>query len=432
MTRYAVLLSGIVCLAILAACSGYRTTLTPTIAVTEEFTDNVDASSENPQSDFITSISPGLTWSATNPGRELSLTYNPSFAYYAETGTDFTIRQSADLSAVNRFSRHTSLEFSDAFSKTDDPFVRRELDFERGEEPQQPADTTRRENREPFYTNSATATFRHAFGRDDSFFIRYLNSVLRNEDPTEEDSTQNEPSVGVTYWLTPRYGIEAGAQYTRGDFSLDTDPFNQYELNMRFIRRFAPSFDVFLNTIQTMMDFQGEDEDFQVYDATVGVDYHLSRATFFSLSAGYFFRVPDETESQGGYVVRGDMARQFSRGAMRLSGGTGYRQTFFGAENLGFTEFYEGTLAGNYTLTRNISALAQAGYTHNTYNNEDGREDDVITLEAGVSYLIRPWLTSSLRFIHREFDSNEAGESFDENRVSLSLTFVPTRPWVFE
>jgi hypothetical protein len=432
MRRHAVPYLGAVCLVLLQACSGYRVTLTPTITVTEEFTDNVNASSDNPQSDFITSVSPGLAWSAKHPRRELSFSYNPSFAYYAETGTDFTIRQSAAMTALNHFDKHTIAEFSDTFSRTDDPFVSREIVFERTDDPAQPIDTTHRQNREPFYTNSALTTFRHGFGRDDSFFIRYLNSFLKNEDPTEEDSMQNAPSVGVTYWLTPNYGIETSAQYTRGDFSLGTSSFDQYQLNTRFIRRFTPNFDIFLSGIQSKMVFQGNEENFQVFDATVGVDYHLSRSTFFSLSTGYFFRVPDETSSQGGYVLRADMAREFSRGSVRISGGTGYRETFFGAENLGFTEFYEGTLAGAYSLTRHLSALGQAGYTHNSYKDTAGREDDILTFEAGLTYLIRPWLTSSLRFTHHELESTQAGDSFDENRVSLSLTFVPKTPWIFE
>jgi hypothetical protein len=432
MNGYARVIGGLVCLALLTGCSGYRTTVTPSIALTEEYTDNVDASSENPESDFITSVTPGLALTTSSPKRELALTYNPSFAYYAETRTDLSTRHNANLTALNRFSRHATLELRDSFTRTDDPYVRRELELERGDEPLEPEDTTRRDNREPFINNAAEATFRYAFGHADSFFVSYMNSILRNDDSTVEDSTRNEPSAGVTYWINPRYGIEARAGYTRADFSLDSDPFNEYVVNTRFIRRFTPHIDVFAEYIHTVMNFQGEEEDYQVYDATVGVDYHLSQATFFSLSGGLFMRDPVESESDTGYVVRGDMARRFSWGALRLSGGTGYRETFFGAENLGFTEFYEGNLAGDYNFTRRITGDGRAGYTHNTYNDENDREDDVITLEAGVNYLIRPWVTSSLRFTHRETESSDAGESYDENRVTLSFTFVPAQPWVFE
>ena len=432
MNRCAVVIGGTVCLALLAACSGYRTTVVPSLGITGEYTDNVEASGENPQSDFITSITPALSLTATNPKRELELTYSPSFVHYAESRSELATRQNATLTALNRFSRHASLQVSDTFTRTDDPFVRREIEFTRGEGPQEPEDTTRRENREPFYANSAEATFRYAFGPEDAFFVSYLNSILLNDDPTVEDSTRNEPSAGVMYWFTPRYGIDATARYTRGDFSLDSDSFNEFQLSSRFIRRINPHFDVFLHYIHTVMNFLGEDEDFQVYDATAGVDYHLSETTFFSLAMGFFIRDPAESESDTGYVVRGDMARRFSWGSVRLSGGTGYRQTFFGAENLGFTEFYEGTLAGIYNFTRLISADGLASYTHNTYDDEEGREDDVITLEAGLSYIIRPWLTASLRYAHRRTDSTEPGDSFDDNRVSLGLTFVPTTPWVFD
>jgi uncharacterized protein (PEP-CTERM system associated) len=156
----------------------------------------------------------------------------------------------------------------------------------------------------------------------------------------------------------------------------------------------------------------------------------LSEATFFILSTGYFIRDTEGEDPESGYVLRGDMARRFSRGAVRLSGGTGYEQTFFGAENLGFTQYHEGLLAGEYELTRRLRTDGRVSYTHNIYPDEADREDDVITLEAGLGYLIRPWLTGALRVAHRRVDSTEAGDSYDENRVILSITFTPTTPWV--
>jgi hypothetical protein len=419
-------------LLLVSACSGYRTTLTPTLSVTEEYSDNVNASSDAKKSDFITSIVPGLSLITTSQGRDLAFTYSPSIAYRAESDTNISTGHNATLTASNRFSRHTRLDFSDTFTRTDDPYVRRELEFTRGEEPQQPQDVTRRQNREPYYTNSTMATLRSEFGADDSFFARYQNQILTNDDPTVENSIRHEPSIGVTYWLTPRYGIDARAVYTRGDFSLETDPFNEYCLVSTFTRRFSPQFDVFLQYTHTAMDFQGPTEKYQVFAPTLGMDFHVSQETFLALSGGLYYRSPDRSDPTTGYVLRGDMARRFSRGALRVSGGTGYQQTFFGAENLGFTEYYEGTVAGTYNLSRRLSGEGSASYTHNDYVDIGERVDDIIILETGLSYLIRPWLSSALRFTHREVDSSEPNDSFAENRVTLSLTFVPTRPWVFE
>lgn len=417
---------------LLGACSGYRTTFVPTVTVTEEYTNNVRLSSEDPESDLITSLSPGFTLNSAGRTRDFTLFYSPSLTHYALTDTDMAVRHTATATAVNRFSQRSRLELTDSFTRTDDPMVEREAEYTRSDAPRPPEDITRRENREPYSSNFAALRYRYDFGTDDFFTAGFVNNILMNDDPTEEDSTMVEPSVGVNWWFTPRYGVETLAAYTRGDFSLDTDSFNEYVLNTRLMRRFGGNLDVFVRYIHTRMEFLGEEADYIVHDGTVGVDYNLSDATFFSLSTGYFVRDTDAEDPETGYVLRGDMARRFHRGAVRLSGGTGYEQTFFGAENLGFTKYYEGSLAAEYQLMQRLTTNGRVTYTHNMYTDAEDREDDLITLEAGLGYVIRPWLTSALRVAHRRLESDEAGESFDENRVTLSFTFTPTAPWVWK
>ena len=316
----------------------------------------------------------------------------------------------------------------------------RKLSFTREGDPEQPPDETLRRGREPYWNNTAGVKLQHALAERDSIFVSYTSSLLRNDDPTVEDSTKHTPSAGLTWWFGPRYGIETDFRFTRADFSEDTSPYNEFRLHGRLIRAFTRNLEGFIQYDHTLMDFKGEprgevgadSEDYVVCDGTVGVSYDLSETTFLTLSSGMFYRKPEESGGKAGYVMRGDMARRFSRGAVRLSGGTGYRNTFGGAENLGFTEFYEGRVQAEYQFTRRLAATGMAGYTHNYYTDENDREDDILALQAGLSYLVRPWLSTSLRYTYRDFRSTEPGDSYTENRVTLSLSLVPTRPWFFE
>ncbi len=75
----------LICLGMfLSSCSGYRSTLSPRIAITEEYTDNVALSSSNPESALISTVSPGLTYALTGHNETMSLRYDPSFAYYCD------------------------------------------------------------------------------------------------------------------------------------------------------------------------------------------------------------------------------------------------------------------------------------------------------------------------------------------------------------
>jgi uncharacterized protein (PEP-CTERM system associated) len=153
--------------------------------------------------------------------------------------------------------------------------------------------------------------------------------------------------------------------------------------------------------------------------------------TFFTLSSGLFYRKPEESGGRTGFVVRGDVARQFSRGNIRFTAGSGYKDTVFTNENLGFTQFYEATLAARYNFTRRLALDSMAGFTHNDYQDQAGRVDDVLTVQAGLSYLIRPWLTSSVRFTRKDSQSTTPGDSYADDRITFGLTFVPTRPWAW-
>lgn len=417
--------------AVLTACSGYRSTILPRIAISGEYTDNAEQDSTDPQSDVITTVSPGVTYALTGETRALTLSYDPSLAYHAEREESLSTRHAATMSAYDQLTRASRLEFRDTFTRTDDPTPTREPTFVRTDEPAPPVDTTIRRGTEPYFTNFANARFLHRFGPTDSFFLAYTYSLLQNEDPTIEDNTRHIPEAGLTYFFNTRYGIETAARYSRGDFYGEepvSDSINEIYMRSRFIRRFSPHFDIFVQYALTDMSFEGTDPDYRIHDGSVGLEYSPSETFSVSLSGGYFYRTIDDGDPSSGYVVRGDMAKRFARGALRLSGGIGYDQAFYGAENLGFTEFREITLAGTYNFTRHLAGEASIAYRNSKYTDVADREDNTTTFLAGLTYRLRPWLLTALRFVHNTVDSSQEDEGYDENRVSLTVTMAPATP----
>jgi hypothetical protein len=256
--------------------------------------------------------------------------------------------------------------------------------------------------------------------------------MLKNDDPNLENNNYEEPSLGLTYWFNSRYGMDVQATYTRGDYSVQSgtpsDSINEIRLSQRIMRRFSPTFDVFFQYRHTYADFEGTTPNYHVFEPSLGIEYNLSRTVFLTLSGGYFYQDPERGDAQSGPVVRGDAAKQFSRGAVRLSGGTGYEEAFFGAQNLGFTKYYDVTLSGTYQLARYLFGDASASYRHNKYFDVNSREDDQTTFLAGLRYQFTRWLSGSLNYTYHMVDSTLADESYDENRVTLSFTLAPATP----
>ncbi|MDY6909035.1 MAG: outer membrane beta-barrel protein, partial [Thermodesulfobacteriota bacterium] len=116
--------------------------------------------------------------------------------------------------------------------------------------------------------------------------------------------------------------------------------------------------------------------------------------------------------------------------SVRLSGGTGYDETYFGAENLGFTYYYQAQLSGAYAFSKRMDGTASLDLRRDEYLNEDPeRKDNTATFGSSLSYVLRPWLLMNLHYTYRNLDSNLDEEDYDENRVMLSFTVRPSHPY---
>jgi hypothetical protein len=421
----------------LIGCAGYRQTVLPRLTMGEEYTDNRDLTQFNPKSDLISTVTPGILYSLTGETKGLTFSYDPSFVYYAQRTADegnFATRHAAEATAFNQIARHSRLDLRDSFLYTDEPTPLREPVFVRPTEPAPLLDTTIRRSTQPYTTNFTNARFRQDFGRDSFFSFGYTHSLLDNEDPTIANNTTEMPEAELVYWLNEKYGIDLRTMYTRGDYSISRgtppDSINETLLSAKVMRRFSPHFDVFLQYTQTDYNFDGHTDNYHIYDGSAGIDYHFSETVFATFSAGYFYRTIDNGEPTTGYEVHGDMAKRFSRGSVRLSGGIGYDQAYFGAENLGFGKYKEIALAGTYEFSRRLAGEASGTYRTTEYIDVSNRNETLTSLLAGLTYRFRPWLSTSLRYVRNMADSTIEFDSYNENRISLSITMVPAEPYL--
>lgn len=76
------------------------------------------------------------------------------------------------------------------------------------------------------------------------------------------------------------------------------------------------------------------------------------------------------------------------------------------------------------SVTRNITGLlsATAGIGWNRVEQDDGTQSDRLNLNFGVNQKLSEKTSLSLNFAHAKRDSDTANDSYDENRVTLSLS----------
>ena len=384
---------------------GYQATFTPTISVGEGYTDNLFLSDSDKEHDYITTISPEFSFNIAGKNNGADISYAPTYSIYDEFSENDTWRHSVLLSGWADVSKNNRIEIRDSFLRTEDPVSEADIATLRIEEPTALIDSTIRRSRQTYYTNSASIRFTHQFGESDVVYLEYLNRILENDDPDSEDSTRHNPSIGLTYWFLPRFGLDTDISYTKGDFDTNDD-FDQWSGNVRLIRRLTRQFETFIQYDHTSLDYDEDSDDYQTYNPSIGFNYSPAQDLSLLFDIGYYINDTEGRDNDDGLTANIGLSKTFRRGSLRLTGSSGHEQTSFGAENLGSTEFYETGASATCELTRHISGNIFGSYRKNEYGAVVNELEDKIT-RCGLGFVIQPlaWMSIGLNYTYRNLDS---------------------------
>lgn len=401
------------------AIADYKIVLTPKISISGEYTDNVNLSRDVEEDDYITTITPGLDLEVSRRNRGIIISYAPGYSRYDKNSTYNTWRQSVRLSGWTEISERTRLTIDDT--------------FRRSEEPISEEDTTIRRDRNPYFTNSANLNLTHQIGKSDSISIGYVYSMLENDDSAIQDNERHNPSISFSHMFTPLIGLDTNVGYTRGTFSRVSDDFDEWNGSLQLSRLFTKYLRGFARYAHTYMNFEGEGEDYQIYDPSLGISYIIDEGTSVSIGVGYFIQDRERSDNIVGLNIDSDIQKTWTlkRGTINLTGSSGYGESYFGAEILGFNTYYQGGGSLSYQLTRTISGSLSGSYRLTDYKNlETDREDKSANAGAGLTYVPHiKWLPISIgiSYLYRSIDSTQSENEYTDSRflldVSTSKTF---------
>lgn len=403
--------------------------LSPSFQVQEQYTDNLFATDNNREEDWITLISAGLALQAQARTWELNLNYRPSYSFYQEYSEYDSLRHNAGLDFSKDFSKHLHFTLGDSFSRSEQPYdpARDVQPPDREDRPQQEADYTLRQGREPRSTNTARAGLDYQFGPRDRVYANYSLRHFWSDNPTEEDSVRSSPTLGLEYWFTSHFGFKADAGYTHGSFD-DSEDFNSYDGSLKLIRNFSRFLDGYIQYSHSRMNYSDERADYDVYEPSAGFSYRFSKDGSFSLGLGYNIRDEDNNDRDEELVLNADINQTWDlkRGSFRLRASSGYTETYFGAENLGYTIYYQAGAYYQYGLSKHLNWNTSADYRYNDYKDQEPeRQDQIVSLGTGLSQQLTRRVFLNLNYDYRLRDSDLDREDYYENQVSLSLSWQP-------
>ena len=395
--------------------------LSPRLRTGVEYTDNFFLTNDNPgsekESEWITTVGPGVTLDITGKTADLSLSYDPSYIMYNNYSDRDYWRHAANLTGNWQTTRRLSMQASYTYLYTQDPIDEEDLTVRRG--------------RNPYARNTATARIDYQFGAENSAYVDGFYSFLENKDPTIEDSQRYGGSAGVVYWLNIRWGLEFGAESSRNEYE-ERDDYEVSTGRIRLNHRFNRAFTGFAAYRHNVYQFDDETNDYKIYDGSIGFDYAIDPTMDLTVEAHYFVRDFEETQDTAETPVNFDFTKRFQNGSLQISGQGGYNTTAVTAEDLGYYIYYGVAISGDYEFTRRIKGDVIAGYTYRDYKDQiPQRKDDVIRGGCGLSFQLLRWLSARLGYTYRSVESNIQTNDYVENRVSLLFTAQPELPYRF-
>jgi hypothetical protein len=354
-------------------------TLTPTLTLSEEFNDNIFVDNDQKVWDFITGITPGLTFEVERPTYRVFVAADSTAAIYARESDETDVFERAGLlgEVVLRLDPQWTVTITELFTFSHDTFAVNTESVSTGRD------------RSLGNTLSAGA----AFQMDRLTALRGGASwnTQRYDDPDLVDSDTFRVQVGADRAFTPR--LTGIAEYEFDYFSFSGLP------------------------------------DVSAHTPRVGVTYAITPTLTGSLRAGPTFEVREDDTNVVPSVIA-SLRQRTSWGAI----GFDYSHLVSTTGGLGGTS-HNHSIGGSVDVTRWIRNLViQVSPLVSIIDRVDSSEDIVsFTLPIQVSYHFTPYIAviAGYQFFHQRTDAPRAAQTAgtalatdaDQNRVFVGIQF---------
>ena len=415
------------CLLILipATAQSIQTTVTPGISVRTTYTDNVDRVSDeqDPEYDFITTISPFISLTAEDRAYGATVGYSPTRVYYARTRDNQLWRHRFNLDAWSQFTRRLRFTIGGSYLQTEDPAAEQDDDF------------TVRQGRNKYYNYSAYTGLDYQFGPRDRIGLGFDYRRTENDDPTYQDSQYYRPSLDFSYWFTPQWGVELSGYFQRGEFDAteevtSSDDFDRFFGAARIVHQFNRRISGNVQYAMNRVLYDGETEDERIHDISAGFDYQIGPDMDLAVQLGYSVVERPGLDNESGLSSDINFNKTYQSGSIGLNVSSGYDYNYFGAQNLGLNYYVGGGITADYALSRRLSVDAYARYRYIEYIDQiPQRNDDRFIAGCGLSFQLLQWLSAGAGYSYSTVESNIETNNYVENRVYISLTASPSQPF---
>lgn len=447
-------MSIVVLLAIIAAIFVYLPrswadtifTFDPFITTEEKYDDNIFLTRSDTRSDWITTVSPGITTSLANPRYNADLTYQPGFVYFLHNPEYDYTRHQLNFAGSVKLNPYLTFFLDESYLRSNEPELEEmvDTDYER---------SFRRDNRFIFNRNLIAPRLEYRFGQENVLNLYYRNTNFRSEDPEEDDYRENFVEVKWEQWFNVRNGITVLGHFIKGNFDIDTDLLHSLDITPRYRYRFTPHFELYGEYGYGTSDFEEtriyrilengteiqtgveDEEDYDLHKFNVGFEWQLPQNLRLLGGIGYFWREGRGHSDDQGLTSLATIEKGTRNFLFNLGWESGYSANYFAIRDDGFFEFWDVSAGVTYTYRENLELRVRGSYGYNEYSSERGtvadeedREDYCYSALFQATYhILRNYgflsdLALEFIFSHRERDSDLDSDYYINNQSIARIT----------
>ncbi|MGA2955997.1 MAG: outer membrane beta-barrel protein [Thermodesulfobacteriota bacterium] len=418
----------------------------PRITAQEQYLDNIFYTNTNRISDYITTISPGLTFS-TSPSpipfsssgaisssgsgltsfsterKEvkygLDLDYSPGFNFYAHNSNLNYVSQTGTLNTWYTFGQHLTVKVWEYFIRSENPWENYVTS-----QPQPPGVYYLGTNQTlAIYTrNIFEPSLTYQFGREDRFELTFQDMTYYNTSPTIEDYRLDSLTPRLTYWFDIHNGIILEYRFLNADYQISPD-FTSQHARGRYTYRFNPQTSIFGEYTFDTVNYESPGVNYYVQNPSVGITQAFSPTLNGRAQVGYFWQVPQTGNTASGPSFDVGINQRTTRTTYDLAFRGGYQYVFgTTAGSTGFTKYYQSIGSITHQLATRLSVGIQEWVGRYDFVQQNDQIDWIWQVEGNVSYQLFRWLTASFIAYHRQDNSSVSTASYKANTAMLRLT----------
>ncbi len=423
---------------------------TPSVYVSEDYTDNYNQTEKNREEEFFTTYGANFLFGFVGKTQRFYLNYNPLYKDYDTHDDEDSFENNIQFYGDLELSKRAIINFDmgyDDHENTDNMIsddkswqhhasvsgefqVARHTGLTIEENYTESFDRDQRTGTlKEHETNSTSVGITHEFGKMNSFGLDYEYSFDDYDQSDADEYTSHSPSAFFVFWFTPQLGIDSNLSFEQKKFEISEDE-DTYTGDLRLIKKITRNFQTYIKYKHTHTEKDGGDK--KVYNPSLGFDWDITRDSGFSLGLGYLIQEWEQGTDKG-LFVDADIFKTFNlsrRGALTLSGASGYDASGDDNASLGFTLYYQAGFLFTYQFTKLFSVDLNGSFTIDEYDEPDvDRVDNTLDFGVVLSWSPFRWMNLSLAYEFENYDTDSGSrDDYRENSGTLTVSLYPLKP----